>query len=381
LEENGDWYSRLHLGPFDQGSRLQVGTRLRRSLLNDLDQTSIVAIKLEGAIHEFSRLPGVREPVLDVLFRFRKVVLQVPFLETGKTATISFLFSGTGIFFSKDILFPSGIQCRNPEVSLVTLSPGSILRGHLLVQKNRTLGSISKSDQALRLGETWSLRKASISKPLAKKFQKSSFSPWLRLGFQDKTIERVGFRIEQIGEANYQREVLVFEILTNGIISPRQALRESSLLLVEKFLNVAQRTLPFSPKINSLKEKNSIRETFFPFQKKKIERRKNTFTEQTFYDLCNIGFSRLCEPLGLDLRNLDLTKERYREMRNLGFQTLGQLLESLAFEPHIFSPLLKKTKTNIFVQVGPFSFFILFYGKLSLFYKNGRSSKDFFCKH
>lgn len=59
LEPDGKWYSRFHLGPFWIGSRLQIGTRLRRSILNDLNQTSITAVEMDGAIHEFSRLPGV----------------------------------------------------------------------------------------------------------------------------------------------------------------------------------------------------------------------------------------------------------------------------------------------------------------------------------
>jgi DNA-directed RNA polymerase subunit alpha len=64
LEENGNWYSRFHIGPFRLGSGLQIGTRLRRSLLNDLSQTSIIAVELEGVVHEFSRQPGIQEPVL-----------------------------------------------------------------------------------------------------------------------------------------------------------------------------------------------------------------------------------------------------------------------------------------------------------------------------
>jgi DNA-directed RNA polymerase alpha subunit len=359
LEENGSWYSRLHLGPFGPGSGLQVGTRLRRSLLNDLDQTSIVAMKVEGALHEFSRLSGVRESILDVLFQFRKVVLQAPFLEIGKTLKISFLFSGPGLFFGKDILLPNGIQCRNPEVSLVTLSTGAIFRGCLLVQKTRTMGSISKNDKTFCLGEPWHYRKKYAFPPRVKKFQNSSIFPWLRLGIPPRTIERVGFRIEPIGRLNQQSEVLVFEILTNGSISPRQALRESSLLLVNKFLEVAQRTLPNSRKIKKLNlKKKSVHKRFFSFLNRTEEKRRPLLTsDQFFYNFFNIGFSRLYEPLGLDLRNLDLTKERYRELRNLGFQTLGQLLERLTFESHIFSPLLKKQSQLALFRLGLFFFY------------------------
>lgn len=363
LEENGCWYSRLHLGPFRSGSRLQVGTRLRRSLLNDLDQISILAIKLEGAIHEFSRVPGVRESVLDILFQFRKIVLQAPFLKLGKTVIVSFLFSGPGLFFAKDIFFPEGIRCRNPEVLLVTLSPGAILRGHLLIRKNHALDlSINIDENKVRVGEPWSKEFFRGTTSIIKKFQNPSVSPWLSIGFQARTIERVGFRIEPIGPLNKKREILIFEILTNGRVSPRQALRESSLLLVNKFLDVVQRTIPNSQNEKFLAiEKKATRKRFFSFLNKNFAEHKQVLSsEKSFYNLCNIGFSQFCEPIGLDLRNLDLAKERYGELRNLGFQTLGQLLERLAFEDNIFSPLLKKQRQLALFQLGLFPFLFIF---------------------
>lgn len=362
LEEDGGWYSRLHLGPFRSGSRLLVGTRLRRSLLNDLDQVSIAAIKLEGAIHEFSRLPGIRESTLDILFQFRKVVLQAPFLKLGKTVIVSFLFSGPGLFFAKDIFFPEGIRCRNPEVLLVSLSPGAILRGHLLICKNQTFDSPTKNDRTVCFGEPWSKESFRGTIPIVKKFQRSSISPWLNLGFQSRTIERVGFRIESIGPLSKKREILIFEILTNGRVSPRQALRESSLLLINKFLDVAQRTIPNSQNEIFLGiEKKATRKKFFSFLDKHfVERQQILSTKENFYNLCNIGFSHFYEPLGLDLRNLDLAKERYRELRSLGFQTLGQLLERLAFENSIFSPLLKKQRQLALFQLGLFPFLFTF---------------------
>jgi small subunit ribosomal protein S9 len=326
--------------------------------LNDLDQISIVAIKLEGAIHEFSRLPGVRESILDVLFQFRKVVLQAPFLKLGRTVMVSFLFSGPGLFFTKDIFFPEGIRCRNPEVLLVTLSPGAIVRGHLLIKKSEALDSYTKIDRTVRFGEPWSGEFLSGTIPIVKELQKSSISPWLSLGFQPRTTERVGFRIEPIGPLNQKREILIFEILTNGRVSPRQALRESSLLLANKFLDVVQRTIPNSRNMRSLNiEKKATRKRFFFFLNKYfIQDKQALSSEENFYSLCNIGFSHFCEPIGLDLRNLDLAKERYRELRNLGFQTLGQLLERIAFEENIFSPLLKKQRQLALFQLGLFPF-------------------------
>jgi DNA-directed RNA polymerase alpha subunit len=327
-------------------------------LLSDLDQIAIIAIKLEGAMHELSRLPGIRESILDVLFQFRKIVLQAPFLKLGKTVKISFLFSGPGLFLAKDILFPKGVQCRNLEVPLLTLSPGAILRGHFLIRKN--LDSSTKRSKRTHLGEPWYIKPEEsfrrIYDPIVKKFQKPVNFPWIRIGFQSRTIERVGFRIEHIGPWNQKREILIFEILANGRISPRQALRESSILLVNKFLDVAQRTIPMFRNTEYISTKRrTTRKRFLFFLSNNFTQEKNVFTsKQTFYNLNNIRFSRLCEPLGLDLRNLDLGKERYRELQSLGIITLGQLLERLTFEANIFSPLLQKQRRLSLFRLGLF---------------------------
>jgi hypothetical protein len=95
LEENGSWFSRFHIGPFYKGSRLQIGTRLRRSLLNDINQTSIIAIKLDGVKHEFSRIPGIHESILDLLFQIRKLAINAPYLKIGETVVIPFFFLRT----------------------------------------------------------------------------------------------------------------------------------------------------------------------------------------------------------------------------------------------------------------------------------------------
>jgi len=153
---------------------------------------------------------------------------------------------------------------------------------------------------------------------------------------------------------------LIFEILTNGRISPRQALREAALLLVNKFLEVAQRTLTNSKRTKKLNKKKGSRKKFFSLLNRKFEEKESFLTlDQSFYNFYNIGFSRFCEPLGLDLRNLELTKERYRELQGLGFQTLGQILERLAFENNIFSPLLKKQRQIALFRLGLFPFLLI----------------------
>ena len=75
------------------------------------------------------------------------------------------------------------------------------------------------------------------------------------------------------------------------------------------------------------------------------------------YDFCDSGFFFLFDPLGLDLGNLDLSKKRFSDLWNLGFRTLGQLLERLFLEPSSFSFSLKRQIQLAFFNLGFFPFF------------------------
>ena len=346
LEENGTWFSRFHLGPLYIGSRLQIGTRLRRTLLNDLNQTSITAIKLDGIKHEFSRISGTHESTLDLLFQFRKVALNAPYMKIGENIVVPFFFYGPGIFYAKDISWPNKIKCRNPMTYLMSLSPGAIVRGRLLVKKNLRLKQNSKD--LVSLGKTSPFENA-ISK---KNDNKIPIFPWLRLGYPIRLVKRVGFRIESLEPINRQNEVLIIEVFTNGSISPREALNEASLLLTYKFSLITHLIIPTLNKnqylIGKKISRNYSSKTFQNKVKKLIKTKKNInfFTN---------GYSYFQKPFNLDLGNLDLSKERYHELQNFGLKTLGQLLERLAFESYYFSSNLKKQRQESLFNLGFFS--------------------------
>ena len=101
IEENKLWYSQFHIGPFTKGNSLMLSIRLRRTLINNLSQTSIVRIKFEGAIHEFSRLPGIQEPLLDLIFQFRKLNLRAFFLDIRKMHIVTFFLQDPILFILK----------------------------------------------------------------------------------------------------------------------------------------------------------------------------------------------------------------------------------------------------------------------------------------
>merc|ERR1712138_267345 len=150
---------------------------------------------------------------------------------------IPFISFGSGTLYAKDISWPKRIICRNPEISLATLGPGSLLRGSILIQKT------CRKELSVKVGQP-------------SHFERFNNHPWLSLGIITRPVEQVGFHIELIRLSKNNGEILIFEILTNGRISPRQALHDSSLHLVHKFRSISNlRYFTFQKRRNLKNEK------------------------------------------------------------------------------------------------------------------------------
>jgi DNA-directed RNA polymerase alpha subunit len=303
IEENGTWYSRRHLGPFPIGLATTLATALRRSRLTDLPFLAIQAIELEGAAHEYSRLAGVHEPVLDLLLRFREVAI------AGKTDDgpifASFEARGPGPLRSVDLHLPTGRHCIQPEFILANLAPGAVIRGRVL---------ISGIHEA----------------------QLDNSSNWLKVPGRLGPVRRVGFRIEDAGPIDRGGERIVFEIATDGTIAPPQALRQSAERLVRLFLGVVG--------VSNVEAAGTIRRsTLLPRLATTLKSHitspvvdpttlsfPGSGTSKGLGELAIQGYRVLAEPLGLDLGNLNLSFSGYQHLRNQGILTVGQLVDVLA---------------------------------------------------
>jgi len=165
VESSTSLYSSFSLGPFHSRQSLTIANALRRTLLSELVGTAIISVQIEGVLHEYSMLKGVRESVLDIILNLKEVVLKVQFnsretglasLGTDKEKKFSkFTFQkpqigylkarGPGIVRARDLKLPSSIQCVNPNQYLFTLCDDGMI--HLKVQiyqgKNSILGNSS----------------------------------------------------------------------------------------------------------------------------------------------------------------------------------------------------------------------------------------------
>lgn len=139
---NGSLYGRFLLGPFPIDLSLTVATTLRRGLLHSQPSFGIISAEIEGAVHEYASLPGMQESVLELLLNLGEVVLTTNhrnLLERGfrnrnlmlnsnnGVHLASIRISGPGIITAKDIHWPNGIYCVNPDTHIATLSSNETL--------------------------------------------------------------------------------------------------------------------------------------------------------------------------------------------------------------------------------------------------------------
>ena len=201
-------YGRLTAEPFEKGYALTVGNALRRVLLSSLPGAAITWVKIEGATHEFSHLPGVKEDLVDVLLNLRKVLLKV---QGERPRVLELDVRGPREVTAGDIIVDADTIILNPELSLATIEKGGRLKMELGVEISLGYVPAEKHGEGLPTG--------AIALDAA-------FSP----------IQRVNYGVEmsRLGQV-IDYEKLVVEIWTNGGITPDDALAQAAETLRSHF--------------------------------------------------------------------------------------------------------------------------------------------------
>jgi DNA-directed RNA polymerase alpha subunit len=121
LENPRNFYGSFTLGPFKNSQSLTVANALRRTLLSELHGIAITHLEIDGAIHEYSTLLGVRESILDILLNFKHIVLKNT--SPLKKSLLGYLnVRGPGIVRAADLKLPSIVQCVDPDQYIATLA-------------------------------------------------------------------------------------------------------------------------------------------------------------------------------------------------------------------------------------------------------------------
>lgn len=114
-----DSYGKFTCQPLERGYATTIGNSLRRILLSSIQGAAITSVKIEGALHELSSLPGVIEDATEIILNLKEVRLK---LNSGETQTVRIEKSGKGEVTAADIISAGAVEVMNPEQHICTIS-------------------------------------------------------------------------------------------------------------------------------------------------------------------------------------------------------------------------------------------------------------------
>jgi len=200
-------YGKIVVEPLERGYGVTLGNSLRRILLSSLPGYAITSVKIDGVLHEFSTVPGVKEDVTEIILNLKNVILKIHG-EGPKTVYID--ASGEGEVFAGDIKCDSEVEIINPEYHICTLDKDAHINMELTVNKGRGYVSAEQNKKLMQ--------------PVIGVIAIDSiYTPILKANYTIDDI-RVG---QEIGF-----DKLTLEVWTNGTITATEAVS-----LGAKFLN------------------------------------------------------------------------------------------------------------------------------------------------
>ena len=208
-----DFEGKFEFRPLEPGYGLTVGNALRRVLLSSLEGFSITSVKIEGVDHEFSTIAGVVEDVTEIILNLKQVRFKRQIDEVDNE-TVSISLSGQDKITAGDFQkFISGFQVLNSDQVICNLDSKVKIQMELSIEKGR--GYVPAEEN----------KKSSAS--IGTIFTDSIFTPIKNVKY---AVEN--FRVEQ--KTDYEK--LVFEIMTDGSISPQDALTDAARILIHHFM-------------------------------------------------------------------------------------------------------------------------------------------------
>lgn len=207
-----DTFGRFTIEPFERGFGTTVGNGLRRVLLSSLEGAAVTSIKIKGAQHEFSSLPGVMEDVTDIVLNVKNLIVK---LEGDEPKTMRLAAMGPGEVTADLIEADTAVTILNKDLVLATLTDKREFEMEFRVAKGR--GYVPAAEQYT-----------------AKEDQEIGLIP---VDAIYSPVQRVRYKVEdtRVGQrTNYDK--LTLEIWTNGTVTPEMALVEAAKIF-RKHLN------------------------------------------------------------------------------------------------------------------------------------------------
>ena len=200
-------YGKLVAEPLERGFGTTLGNALRRVLLSSIEGAAVTAVKIPGALHEFSTMKGVKEDVVDIILNMKKLRFKL-YSNAKKIATIK--VKGPASVRGENIQGDAFFEVLNPEQLIATLDKDAMFEAEMHIRKGKGYvpAELNKEEEL----------------PVDMIAVDSVFTP----------VKKVNFTVEKarVGRAtDYDR--LVMEIWTDGSITPEKAISQAASVLIE----------------------------------------------------------------------------------------------------------------------------------------------------
>ena len=200
--------SRFIIEPLEPGFGYTLGNSMRRTLLSSIPGAAVTSIKIEGVLHEFTTITGIKEDVTEIILNVKDIVLSS---DSDEPVVMYLSAQGPGVATAGDIQPPAGVEIHNPDLVIVTLDENAQIDMELVVERGR--GYVPANPEATG-GEIGRIPVDQI------------YSPVLKVSYKVEAT-----RVEQ--RTDFDK--LIIDVETKNSISARDAFASAGGTLVELF--------------------------------------------------------------------------------------------------------------------------------------------------
>ncbi|MBE9061471.1 DNA-directed RNA polymerase subunit alpha [cf. Phormidesmis sp. LEGE 11477] len=301
VEDDQSQFSRFVIEPLGRSQGTTVGNALRRVLLSNLEGTAVTSVRIAGASHEFSTIPGVREDVLDILLNMKETVLKS---YSAQPQIGRLVVQGPAKVTAANFDLPSEVELISTDRYIASVSAGYKLEMEFRIERGKGYKAIDRSRE-----ETGGVEFMQID---------AVFMP----------VRKVNYSVENfIDPEGLPKDRLVMEIWTNGSLTAQQAMSEAAALLVDMFNPLKDVTL--EPKRDEdTKEEDPTYQ--IPIEELQLSVRAYNCLKRAQINAVS------------DL--LDYSQEDLLEIKNFGQKSAEEVVEALQIHLGIMLPLEKPAK-------------------------------------
>ena len=202
-------YGRFVVEPLERGYGITLGNSLRRIMLSSLPGSAVSHVKIDGVVHEFSTLPGVKEDVTEIIVNIKSLAIKNS-SQTGEPKTVYIEYEGEGVVRASDIQADQDIEILNPDQVIAHLSGGPDCKLEMEMTITNGRGYVSSD------------KNKNPDLPIGMIAVDSIYTP----------VERVNMSVEntRVGQVT-DYDKLTLEIFTNGTLGPDEAVSLAAKVL------------------------------------------------------------------------------------------------------------------------------------------------------